>query len=35
MIGFSKEIGGMSVSKMNGKDFLHTQIILIWFKLFE
>jgi len=34
-ISFSKEIGGMNVSKMNGKDFLHTQIILIWFKLFE
>lgn len=34
-IDVSKEIGGMNVSKMNDKDFLYTQIILVWFILFE
>lgn len=34
VIGVSKEIGGMSDSKMNGKDCLHAQIVFIWFKLF-
>jgi hypothetical protein len=36
VISFSQEIGGMSVSKMNGENCLFVfKLYVIWFKLFE